>query len=77
MNNRNLVMVMGECVVRYREGSHIVLMWIGAANDPRKAAVERSNAGHATEEDFLALETVPVFDEDAPDKTEIISEIRR
>ena len=74
MTNK-IIMVDRECIIREAKR----LVWLGHAANPLREAVERVNEGKATEADLIALEAVPVFDAEDPDKSnlEICEKITR
>lgn len=71
--------VIVECVQRGTvEDGSTKLQWAGRPANPLAAAVDRCNDGTATEDDYAALETVPLFDVDLDpnDTLEIVERSR-
>lgn len=72
------IIVTFECIVREPEGEGFKLHWLGHPENPLAMAVARCNDGTATNDDFAALEAVPVFDKDNEcEEIEIVEKIGR
>lgn len=59
-NQKRCYVTDAECLLR--RGHE--LLFVGLPDNPLKIAVDRCNAGTATEEDLDALSALPVFDHD-------------